>query len=405
MSRGIPLPFVLADGNRDLGNIPISEDIIGIFQYKRDYLPSPFNDVTSQISEYVYGDPWDRMDDGVKQARWVSFQNDKLIPAINIILENIDKDSTLVYITEKYGDKFNPRSVIMSALTGPTDKATHSCDEYNKTITNKLSRLEFYATNLFTKEDPNCGDVQFYRTLNRLLLQRSNDGRLNINKHDYDDSKKIFNVWLFLFLSGLQKLLVEVPSLHENGSGFKNNTVRLYRGMNVIDDLRKKLWSRPLLSTDENVPHEVHTYSTLAFSSWSTNLEVVCKWFSKGTPCFFIYERENILLPSLIPVSDIPGEAEYLTFPFFTFFIYDMETTTNGAFGEDCRTQQTITWIGAIDPNDPDSSQHLKHLYTSSGGRKYRNKANGPRARKYKNNTKKLNKYKRSKRYNNNNSR
>lgn len=386
----IPLPFILAGTNKDLGDNPISEKIIGIFQNKHFLGSSYFEDVKSQIEKYIKDD-------------WLKFQNEKLIPAINEILKNIDTTSTLDEITKKYG-AFNPRDKKMVDLTGASHGAITNCDEYNKTIVDPLSKLEFYATNLYTKEDSRCGDVQFYRTLNRILLQHSNDGKtLNINKHPYDDSKKIFNVWLFLFLSGLQKLLVEVPPLYKNESGFEN-TVRLYRGMNVSADFRKELWSKPILSEDENVSHKLYLYSTLAFSSWSTKLDVVCKYFSTGEPCFFIYERKTIILPCLKPVSDIPTEDEYLTFPFFSLVINNLESTNDGSkiFGEKCGTSsQTITWIGVNDPKGSDSDvTSLEFKLTSSGGRKDRNKVKGMRARKYKNNTKKLNKHKR-KRYNN----
>ena len=67
--------------------------------------------------------------------------------------------------------------------------------------------------------------LQFYSAVNRHLLQVNvTKSNININSVAYDDSKKIFNIWLFLFLKGLNGLIEPVEKRYKNYEG-SNPTV------------------------------------------------------------------------------------------------------------------------------------------------------------------------------------
>ena len=65
-----------------------------------------------------------------------------------------------------------------------------------------------------------------------------------LNTKPYNDEKKVFNVWFYLFLSGLHELIEPVPATHDDGTG-RNPTVRLFRGLGVEESLRDVLWKPP----------------------------------------------------------------------------------------------------------------------------------------------------------------
>jgi hypothetical protein len=348
----IPLPFVLLN-NTDLGDNPITEEVIESFQHLTKV--RRFKNVTSKIEKYIYGDGHVQATRGMSAAaevqfktdRWVAFQNGVLIPAINDMLAQI------------------PGSTQMLPLSPPIKV-------YTASQLPRVTNLEFSATNLYTKEEMvlPC-PLQFYRAFNRTLLQ-PNAGKtgININVLPYNDSKKIFNIWLFLFLSGLQKLIVKVPRLYTNYGAGSKPTVRLYRGMNVPLNKSEEFWQSPELKSHAKSrsrsgsrsplsPNVLNVYSTLAFSSFSTKLEAVCGTFTAGEPNVFVYEprtptlRKGIEfhLPCLKSVSDLPNEDEYLTFPAMTVIVFSKERQLQRSveLNEQCNPPVTATWIGITD--------------------------------------------------------
>ena len=150
-----------------------------------------------------------------------------------------------------------------------------------------------------------------------------------------------------MFLSGLQKLIVPVPAdfLDDDYYNYvveddplkkktKKNIVRLYRGMPVDDTLSNSLWLNPKVwakkedATGNFLPNQVEEdnevtyYTSLGFSSYSTDIRVSCEFAYRNSnnvrpPNMIVYEPRGgeINLPSLQIISDIVSENEYLMFP------------------------------------------------------------------------------------------
>lgn len=162
---------------------------------------------------------------------------------------------------------------------------------------------------------------------------------VRINARPYNEDKKVFNLWFYLFLSGLQKLIVPVPAnLLERDDDIVDIdqlTVRLYRGMPVDEILSNSLWKNPKVWAKKEdamgnfLPDQVEEnsklvyYTSLGFSSYSTNIAVSCGFAYRNSnppskpPNMIVYEPlgGKINLPSLQIISDVIGEEEYLTFP------------------------------------------------------------------------------------------
>jgi hypothetical protein len=94
----IPLPFILKDTKKDLGKKPLSEEVISDFQHYNIESDS-FEDVNDEIKEYIYGENYKTeianlsqdQENTYKTDKWVDFQNNKLVPAINNILSKIPR--------------------------------------------------------------------------------------------------------------------------------------------------------------------------------------------------------------------------------------------------------------------------------------------------------------------------
>jgi hypothetical protein len=262
-------------------------------------------------------------------------------------------------------------------------------------IKTPLSQLEFFATNLYTKIN---GD--FYYVLNRVLLQMENE-EVRINARPYEEDKKVFNVWFYLFLSGLQKLIVPVPAYLSDRDDdiveLDKLTVRLYRGMPVDEKLSNSLWKNPKVwakkedamgnflpdQIEEN--NEVTYYTSLGFSSYSTNIAVSCGFAYRNSnttkpPNMIVYEPRGgkINLPSLQIISDV-AEEEYLTFPNQKVIVFLREDGVINPQGlnETCSTTTVVppgimmNWIGITDASsDIDLSTGITSINTKSGGRR-----------------------------------
>lgn len=369
---GIPLPFVQIGTTNDLGIKPIDYTVMSYFNDK-DISPNTFlNDRNDDIETYIYGQSVDKSNIDNLKIKWVEFQNEKLVPAINRILQ---------------ASGFSTRPPVLSdQLSGPVR-------DFNPNMNPKLTHLEFCATNLYTKEHTAIPAIplQFYSAVSRYILQMSNPKKsCVINEHQYDDDKKIFNIWLYLFLMGLHKLIGPVKA-HHSTSGHSRKTVRLYRGINVPADKSKSLWKNPTVeSAVKGGKAEINVYTTLGFSSFTTDLAVSCEWFSSGSPNFLIYEPKgkNNNLPSLKEVSDIPKEDEYITFPLTSFMVNSVEPNPNGAvqhvprsakYTEACVSNIPAIWIGLIDVIElPDVNVNTTYLgipeLPKTAGPKSRNK-------------------------------
>ena len=281
--------------------------------------------------------------------------------------------------------------------------------KYTRSVHDKLSQLEFFATNLYTKESSTPGTTQFYRALNRTLLQPvQNAGpEMLINSQPYDNNKKIFNVWFFLFLSGLQKLLVSVPAMFKDPSNpqVKPN-VRLYRGMGVGETMSESLWQPPVLqvSTKQSlfatkrdvvadVPiHTINEYKTRAFSGFSLNIDTACGFALNRDPTIFVYEpaRGTVEMPTLSSVSDLPGEEEYLMFPESSMVVVSRVVSVDfPGYNETCgvlnQANVPITWLGLMDAQivdgdngapEYDIRKGIKVAHTTSGGRRKKRSIN-----------------------------
>jgi len=348
--------------------------------------------VDEDINRFIYGEKYQQQlattgdEYKFKLDKWMEFQNEKLVPAVNAILSNIPSAGPLR----------------VSPLAEPNSTGERLTSATNLDL--GLSHLEIFATNLYTKEDPTTL-LQFYKAVNRYLLQL-NEGKtyININHAEYDAYKKIFNVWLFLFLKGLHKLMKPVPklyksTLHKDNSAIQP-TVRLYRGIDVPDPLSDELWKPPNLDD-----HTLNIYYTLGFSSFTTKLQTSCTSFSKGSPKFLIYEpratkhtyevegqeeREivysELYLPSLSSVSDIPTEDEFLTLPGRGFVVYRIDPENGPPITESiildakCTNRNPVParWIGLMDIAGP--ANIYRNIRETRSGGKRRNKI----TRKYK---------------------
>ena len=228
-----------------------------------------------------------------------------------------------------------------------------------------------------------------------------------INSQPYDDDKKIFNVWFFLFLSGLQKLLVSVPAMFKDPTNQQRSSVRLYRGMGVGEKLSQSLWKPPVLQevsktaqnlTDRlkslfttkrdvvaDVPvNTINEYKTRAFSSFSLDINVSCGFALNRDPTIFVYEpaRGRVEMPELSSISDLPGEKEYLMFPESSMVIIKREVATNfSGYNESCgplnQANKKITWLGLMDAVQGNYDiEGIDISHTSSGGRRKKRSIN-----------------------------
>jgi hypothetical protein len=348
--------------------------------------------VDEDINLFIYGEKYQQQlattgdEYKFKLDKWMEFQNEKLVPAVNAILSNIPSAGPLR----------------VSPLAEPNRNSTGERLTSATNLRLGLSHLEIFATNLYTKEDP-ATPLQFYKAVNRYLLQL-NEGKtyININHAEYDAYKKIFNVWLFLFLKGLHKLMKPVPKLYKSELERDpkiQHTVRLYRGIDVPDPLSDELWKPPNL--DDSDP-TLNIYYTLGFSSFTTDLQQSCRFFSRGSPNFLIYEPHatkhthavegqeerkivysELYLPSLSSVSDMPKEDEFLTLPGRGFVVYRIDPE-KGSKNEStildakCTNPVAARWIGLMDIAGP--ANIYRNIRETRSGGKRRNKI----TRKYK---------------------
>jgi hypothetical protein len=339
-----------------------------------------FVDVSKEIDTYINGADFEKVTadmspSQIEQYRcecWNKFQNTLLVPAINRMVS---------YLPNTKIDTLEPPK-----KTYPTP------DEFfSAKIKTPLSHLEFYATNLYTRVNG-----KFFSVLNRVLLQLEN-GKVRINATPYNNDKKIFNVWFYLFLSGLQKLIVPVPKLFHDTDTSKP-TVRLYRGMPLEKNISNSLWQKPelwekkedalgtFLPDQIEEDHKINYYTSLGFSSYSTEVSVSCI-FAISTrepgdkpPNMIVYEPRGgkINLPSLRVVSDQSKEDEYLTFPNQKVMIYSRENgvALSDILKENCSTTIgfppgiLMNWIAMTDATDADLRAGITQIDTQSGGRR-----------------------------------
>jgi len=393
LATDIPCPFVLPDGT-DHGTHPVDWDVISGFQFP---LSTPeFVDVSEEIDIFVFGDDFDtataHMSAANKEAerirRWVLFQNTRLVPAVNSMLHGT-------------GNHVDPLSPPQTAYSAHRHRG--------------LTHSQFFALNLFTKESPG---LSFYSALNRHLLQLTPSKRdVVLNTKPYNDHKKVFNVWFYLFLSGLHELIEPVPATHDDGTG-RNPTVRLFRGLGVEESLRDALWKPPNSG-------RVNVYTSLGFSSFTTSCDVACRFAGNfaflptasptksANVMIFEPSRGRISLPSLRSVSDVVVEDEYLMFPTFSVLIYEQErgSLASRMFGVECdwetvlandiadaqlqgldytptlaRMPRSITWTGITDVTGATSLEDMPGDSETSGGarkkRKTRHVRKGSKGRK-----------------------
>ena len=336
-----------------------------------------FVDVSKEIERYINGADFakvtaDMSPDQIEQYRrkcWNKFQNTLLVPAINRMVSYLPK--TKIDTLE------------------PPKKPYPTPDEFfSANIRTPLSHLEFYATNLYTKVNGN-----FFSVLNRVLLQLDENGKVRINAMPYNNDKKIFNVWFYLFLSGLQKLIVPVPKLfHDTDS--RKPTVRLYRGMPLQENVSNSLWKKPelwvnkedkfgkIIPNQNEEDHKINYYTSLGFSSYTTNVSTSCIFAVSDKPVdkppnIIVYEPRGgqTNLPSLQIISDTPIEKEYLTFPNQKVMVYYREdgVLQSVILNETCSTtapRTPINWIAITDASDPDLRAGITQIDTQSGGRR-----------------------------------
>ena len=377
----IPCPFVLPDGT-DLGAHPLHANVISSFQFT--LLTPDFVDVSEDIDTFVFGDDFDTATAGMSTAqketeritRWTVFQNTRLVPAVNTMLQGT-------------GKQLDPLSPPQTAYSAHHHRG--------------LTHCQFFALNLFTKETPG---LSFYSALNRHLLQLTPSKRdVVLNTKPYNDEKKVFNVWFYLFLSGLHELIEPVPATHDDGTG-RNPTVRLFRGLGVEESLRDVLWKPPN-------PGRSDVYTSLGFSSFSTSCDVACRFAGNfaflptasptksANVMIFEPSRGRISLPSLRTVSDVAVEDEYLMFPTFSVLIFEQErgSLASRIFGVECdwervlandianaqaqgldysptlaRMPRSITWTGITDITGATSLEDMPGDSETSGGARKRRK-------------------------------
>ena len=327
----IPLPFVMLDGT-DLGDRPVQDAVLSVFQY-RGVRAMDLVDVSSEIDDYIYGGDFrtvvapmsEAQKSQFRVASWVRFQDTLLVPAMNRLM---------------------PAAAQIGQLSPPQRayvRAQHS----------KMSPLQFFATNLYTKDTPG---TSFFHALNRTLLQVDASRRdIHVNATPYDDDKKIFNVWFYLFLSGLHKLIVPVPAEFRNYPRSRP-TVRLYRGLGVGETLSTALWQPPEIRSQADTSNRLHSYMSLGFSSFTTKLDIACRFsVPKATsnhPHIMVFEprRGRIALPSLRLVSDTAIEDEFLMFPNYSVMIFSREERVLGsrALGETCDWSRVLAGDAAV---------------------------------------------------------
>ena len=377
----IPCPFVLPDGT-DLGAHPLHANVISSFQFT--LLTPDFVDVSEDIDTFVFGDDFDTATAGMSTAqketeritRWTVFQNTRLVPAVNTMLQGT-------------GKQLDPLSPPQTAYSAHHHRG--------------LTHCQFFALNLFTKETPG---LSFYSALNRHLLQLTPSKRdVVLNTKPYNDEKKVFNVWFYLFLSGLHELIEPVPATFDDGTG-RNPTVRLFRGLGVEESLRDALWKPP--NSDR-----VDVYTSLGFSSFTTVSDVACRFAGNfafrpaasptksANVMIFEPSRGRISLPSLRTVSDVAVEDEYVMFPTFSVIIFEQErgSLASRLFGVDCDWQRvlandiadaqlqgldytttlarmpiSITWTGITDITGATSLEDMPGDSETSGGARKRRK-------------------------------
>jgi len=401
-SASIPLPFVKS--GTDLGNTPVQSAILEEFKKTSAV---DFNNVSKEIDDYIYGTDFATVTAGmtpdqIEEYRvgcWYRFQDTLLVPAMNRIMSASGSPAMI---------QLSPmaRSYTQAAAAAAVAAAAAGLQDVHDKF-KLLSHLEYFATNLYTKESDTPGTTQqFYRVLNRILLQPvQNAGpEMLINSQPYDDDKKIFNVWFFLFLSGLQKLLVSVPAMFKDPTNEERISVRLYRGMGVNEKLSDSLWKPPKVSktahnlTDRfkslfttkrdvvaDVPvNTINEYKTRAFSGFSLNIYIACRFALNIDPTIFVYEpaRGRVEMPALSSVSDLPGEEEYLMFPESSMVITKREVATNfSGYNESCgplnQAKKKITWLGFMDAVQGNYDiEGIDILHTSSGGRRKKRSIN-----------------------------
>jgi len=328
----IPLPFVMLDGT-DLGDRPVQDAVLSVFQY-RGFRAMDLVDVSSEIDDYVYGADFrtvvapmtEAQKSQFRVASWVRFQDTLLVPAMN----------RLMSAATQIGQLTPPQRAYL--------RSQHS----------KLSPLQFFAANLYTKDTP--GGTSFFHALNRTLLQVDASRRdIHVNATPYDDDKKIFNVWFYLFLSGLHKLIIPVPAEFRNYPR-SHPTVRLYRGLGVDETLGTALWQPPEIRSQSDTSNRLHSYMSLGFSSFTTKLDIACRFsVPKATtkhPHLMVFEprRGRIALPSLRIVSDVATEDEFLMFPNYSVMIFSREegVLTSRALGETCDWSRALAAEAAL---------------------------------------------------------
>lgn len=279
----IPLPFVTQSGV-DLGNNPVQNDVLN--EFKKIGRHDAFMDVSADLDRYINGENFATVTALMTPPQieqhynecWDRFQTTQLVPAINRMV---------------------PRDAAIGRLS-PRQRACPSpADFHRQGINEPLSHLEFFATNLYTKPG------SFYNAVNRSLLQMEQN-EVRINAKAYDDDKKTFNVWFYLFLSGLQKLIVPVPALFSSAPG-NAETVRLYRGMPLDSDLSNSLWEKPqvwakkedafgnFVPNQNEEDHKVTYYTSLGFSSYTTSVVIACQFsqmtgYTRKLPNVIVYE-------------------------------------------------------------------------------------------------------------------
>ena len=327
----IPLPFVMLDGT-DLGDRPVQDAVLSVFQY-RGVRAMDLVDVSSEIDDYIYGGDFRTVVAPMSEAQksqfrvtsWVRFQDTLLVPAMNRMMRT---------------------GTQIGQLT-PPQRA------YLRSQHSKISPLQFFASNLYTKDTPG---TSFFHALNRTLLQIDASRRdIHVNATPYDDDKKIFNVWFYLFLSGLHKLIVPVPAEFRNYPRSRP-TVRLYRGLGVGETLSTALWQPPEIRSQSDTSNRLHSYMSLGFSSFTTKLDIACVFsVPKATtkhPHIMVFEPRHgrIALPSLRLVSDVATEDEFLMFPNYSVMIFsrDEGVLTSRSLGETCDWSRALAAQAAL---------------------------------------------------------
>jgi hypothetical protein len=328
----IPLPFVTLDGT-DMGDRPIDYGVLGIFQ-SRGFRAGDLRDVSSEIDDYVFGNDFRTVVAPMTEAQksqfrvtcWVRFQDTLLVPAVNRMIP---------------------------ATETPILQLTPPQRAYVRAQHSKLSPLQFFAGNLYTKDSPG---TSFFHALNRILLQVDAARQdIRLNALPYDDDKKIFNVWFYLFLSGIHKLIVPVPANFRNYPR-SHPTVRLYRGLGVGENLSTVLWQPPEISGSLDESHKLHTHMSLGFSSFTTSVDIACRFsvprVATMHPHIVIFEprRGRIALPSLRLVSDTAVEDEFLMFPNYSVMIFSREERVleSRALGETCDWSRVLAGDAAV---------------------------------------------------------